>query len=89
MTIEVERIGHQELKVVEGYPVIVVYESPSDFPGKYVARLCDLRKGQLRLTEIAAVASSLDEIRKRIPVNQMYPVPRLEGDDPCIVETWI
>lgn len=66
------------------FPLIVIYDNPSDFPGKYVARLWDMDKS----TVYAVVAGSLAEIRNAIP-KTMTCIGRTSQDDPCILETWI
>jgi len=65
-------------------PLICVYNSPSDYPGKFVARLWDVDKP----TNIVAVAESLEEIREAKPP-EMIIMERQPNDDPVIVETWI
>lgn len=65
-------------------PMITVYKNPSDFPGKFVARLFRLDKP----TIIAVVKDTLPEIRMTIPRN-MVRLPRHKADDPVILETWI
>lgn len=68
-------------------PVFTIYFSPSDFAGKYVARLWNLESP----TEYATVADTLEEIRATLPMIAMglRPINRFEEDDPCIVEVWI
>lgn len=65
-------------------PLICVYRSPSDYPGKYIARLWDVD----RPTNIVAIAESLEEIRETKPAD-MVIMQRHPNDDPVIVETWI
>ena len=65
-------------------PLICIYFSPGDYPGKYVARLWDM----LRPTNLIAVSDALEGIRQVIP-DGMIRCPRHPGDDNCIVETWI
>ncbi|TWH49619.1 hypothetical protein [Sporomusa sp. KB1] len=65
-------------------PMITVYKNPSDFPGKFVARLFRLQKP----TIIAVVKDTLPEIRMTIP-RHMVRLPRHQADDPTILETWI
>ena len=65
-------------------PLICIYNSPSDYPGKYVARLWDVDKP----TNMVAIAESLEEIREAKPPEMMI-VDRLPDDKPEIVETWI
>lgn len=66
------------------FPLICIYNSPRDYPGKYVARLWDVDKP----TNTVAVAESLQEIRKAKPAD-MVIMQRQPQDDPVIVETWI
>lgn len=65
-------------------PMIIIFKSPSDFQGKYVARLFKLG----RPTIIAVVKDTLPEIRMAIP-RYMVRLPRRQKDDPKIIETWI
>jgi endonuclease V-like protein UPF0215 family len=88
-TIEVERIGREEMKAVDGLPMIVVYEKPTDFPEMFVARLFDIQAGAHRATEIAAMAETYGEVIEKIPWNDMFCIKRMLDDDPCIVESWI
>ena len=66
------------------FPIICIYSSPKDYPGKYIARLWDVNTP----TNIVAIAESLDEIRKTKPAD-MVIMQRQPQDDPVIVETWI
>lgn len=88
-TIEVKKIGAEEMKVLDGMPLITIYKNPADYPGKFIARLFDIKKGKHRPTEIVVVADNLFEIRKKIPREQMFIIDRDPQDDPCIVEMWI
>jgi endonuclease V-like protein UPF0215 family len=65
-------------------PLICVYKSPADYPGKYIARLWDVDIP----TELIAKADTLEEIRKAIPA-EMVNLGREPEDDPVIIETWI
>lgn len=65
-------------------PLICIYNNPSDYPGKYVARLWDVDKP----TNMVAIAESLEEIREAKPPEMMI-MDRMPNDDPVIVETWI
>lgn len=65
-------------------PLICIYNNPSDYPGKYVARLWDVDKP----TDMVAIAESLEEIREAKPPEMMI-MDRMPNDDPVIVETWI
>lgn len=65
-------------------PIIVVYDSPADFPGKYVGRLWDVDKW----TKYAVVRDSLQSLHETIPP-RFYRLERQHGDDPVILETWL
>ena len=66
------------------FPIICIYSSPKDYPGKFIARLWDVTVP----TQIVAIADSLEEIRKAKPA-EMVIIDRQPKDDPVIVETWI
>ena len=66
-------------------PVIVVYKSPKDYPGKYAARLFDLDAP----TRLVFVADTYVELIDRLPVQQMTRMARHPSDDPAIVEVWM
>ena len=73
-------------------PIITVCYNTEDYPGKYVARLWDVKKlsdsGIETIdTGMVAIAESLEEIRKAKPPEMMI-VDRLPNDKPEIVETW-
>ncbi|WP_089610078.1 hypothetical protein [Dehalobacterium formicoaceticum] len=65
-------------------PIIVIYNNPADYPGKFVARLWDVNKP----TRYAVVKDTLEEARKAIPYF-MWRIGRDEKDDPVIVEIWM
>jgi len=65
-------------------PLICVYEHPTDYPDKFIARLWDCNVP----THIMATADTLEELRDKIP-SSMVRMDRHPKDDPCIVEVWI
>ena len=65
-------------------PIFCVYEHPTDYPDKYVARLWNVDVPMSLIT----TADTLEEIREKRPVG-MVTLHRYETDDPAIVETWI
>lgn len=65
-------------------PLIAVYNHPTDYPDKYVARVWDTNKP----TRFVKLAETLEEIRDAIP-KSMCNIGRKDNDDPCIVEVWI
>jgi hypothetical protein len=67
-----------------------IYDSPTDFPGKFVARRHDIFRDRKepQVSEEHFVADSLDEIRNLIPFG-LACLTRSEEDDAKIVETWL
>ena len=65
-------------------PLICVYDHPTDYPDKFIARLWDCNVP----THIMATADTLEELREKIP-NTMVRMDRHPQDDPCVVEVWI
>jgi hypothetical protein len=63
-----------------------IYDNPKDYPGKFVARWWVV-KVPVEATDDIFVCDSLGEARSKIPEG-LFAMPRLEEDDPCIVETW-
>jgi hypothetical protein len=72
----------------------VIYENPSDYPGKFVARWWQLavlpsEPGAVYVpTSEKHVEDTLDAVRARIGSGFAY-FARMPGDDPVIVEVWI
>lgn len=66
------------------FPNFVIYDSPTDFPGRFVVRLFDGN----RPTRLIAVKNSLKEARQAIP-GIFIPISRSKNDEPAIVETWL
>jgi hypothetical protein len=68
-----------------------VYDRPYDFPNSYVARLFEVRfpGGELRKTASIMVCPDLEQLRGHLLEMGLYCMKRQQGDDPCIVETWI
>ena len=73
-----------------GAVVWVIYEDPSDFPGKFVVRrrmvLADGAEKVARDPD--AVVDDLESARAAVPDGLMV-FPRDPTDDPVIVETWM
>jgi len=67
----------------------VIYENPSDCPGKFVVRQFTIANGLLAANDAPLiVCNSLDEARKAIPKG-LICFQRDTTDDPVIVETWM
>lgn len=69
--------------------VWVVYESPEDFPGKWILRRQFARPdGTVRAEGVCFVADSLAEVRRFIPPG-LVNLGRRPGDVAAIREVWI
>lgn len=67
----------------------VVYDHPTDYPDKYVARLHQvLPGGAYGATNYALVCSDLEVLRQGLP-SGLVRIERSPGDDPKILETWM
>lgn len=80
----VKRFDYNRLVRQTTMPIITIFNSPTDYPGKYVARVFDVGKP----TNLAAVAGTYEELQQAIPAG-MVKLERNEKDDPVILETWI
>lgn len=65
----------------------VVTANPLDFPGLYVARLCEVNVAGIIHTDTVITADSLQAIRLAIPQG-LQCIPRDPSDPPVVVETW-
>lgn len=66
--------------------VIAVYESPEDYPGKYVARVFDVDMP----TNVVMVRDTLEEIQGDIRKNTAKEFFRRGKEDvPCMIGAWI
>jgi hypothetical protein len=70
-----------------GLLIWTVYERPLDFPDRYVARAHLTEPGQTKPLPFHLEAWTLEGLRRQLPAG-LYCQPRLEGDEPQIVECW-
>ena len=66
----------------------VIYEDPTDNPGKFVARMHMAGRECYGATELHVVGDSLDEVRDKLPPG-VVNIGRQIGDEPHIVEVWL
>jgi len=69
-------------------PVWTIYESPKDFPGKFVVRKHIILPGKTFPTGEYALFDSLEEARDAIPEG-CANLGRYAEDEPQIVESWM
>jgi len=67
--------------------VWTVYNSPRDYPGLFVARRSEARKGVVLHTHDVLIATTLEKLREQIPAG-LHCMPRDPSDEPQIVECW-
>ena len=63
----------------------VIYNNPSDYPGKFVVRRWI---GLQACAEPEGVFATLNKARGILPIGSVSVSPQ-EYDDPCIAEVWI
>ena len=66
----------------------VLYESPSDYPGKFVVREWIITRKDIKKSKVISVSSTHEKASKSVPYNMSFLL-RCEDDDPCIVGVWI
>lgn len=64
-----------------------VYDSPSDYPGQFVARKWLVKQEPIATDELVT-GSTLQSVRDQLP-GGLHCMPRSLGDDAKIVETWL
>lgn len=83
------RAAHKECIAQRHLPIWCVMFNPSDLPGMYVARLnIATYSGAAYVASLAVVGTTLDAVRQTLPAG-LVRMPRLAGDEPQIVETWL
>lgn len=69
--------------------VWTVYASPSDYPGKYIARCHLITETGTQATTAVMVAEDIDSLRDALSYAGLICVGREPWDDPVIVESWL
>lgn len=78
-----------DLNLISKMPIISVYRNTTkDYPGKFVARLYDIRPGEVRYTRYIMLADHIRNIHEGIPsyMTRIEPQPT---DDPVVLESWL
>lgn len=65
-----------------------IYQNPSDFPGKTVARCQHVIHGAAA-AQGETIEGSLEALRERFRSMGLVNIGREPGDDPVIVEVWL
>ena len=67
-----------------------VYDNPNDYPGKFVARMFDIRYGQPHATQSIIIMDDLDKLREMLEFElHLTCLARSPEDDMKIVESWV
>ena len=67
-----------------------VYKNPTDYPGKFVARRFDIDADGPKPSASVIIAPNLKTLRSILAFEMhLICMPRNEGDEPQIVETWL
>ena len=66
-----------------------VYDHPSDYPDKFVARAHRIVEGNVLPTRNIIITDSLDDIRIAFSRDGLLCITRCPDDDQCIIETWL
>jgi hypothetical protein len=69
-------------------PMWTVYDHPRDFPDGFVARKF-FTLPQVEATSQVMTSASLEDLRTTLFGWGLSCLARNDGDDPCIVETWL
>jgi hypothetical protein len=68
--------------------MFVIYNSPRDYPGKFVLRRWIIDEGTSKPDDSAIIADTLEAIRAAVPFG-MFRLERDPQDEPQIVESWV
>jgi hypothetical protein len=84
--------AHQDAYKRGWLPIWTVYDHPTDYPDRFVARMyvagpIDGNHGTAATT-VVLFGNTLDEVRAMLPPG-VVRMDRYPGDDPKIVETWM
>ena len=68
----------------------VVYDHPTDYPDKFVARRFDVDRDEPKPSASIIITDDLDKLRDMLQLELgLVKLMRSERDDPKIVETWL
>jgi hypothetical protein len=74
--------------MTEKLVIWTVYDNPLDMPGFFVARAHIVEDGFSSPTAAMFIGLSLAEVRRQLPPG-LFCMPRQDGDEPHIVESWL
>ena len=75
-------------EIVKKMPMITIYNKPTDYQKKYVARLFLVSSGIVEPKNYIVLADTLEELEAKMPIDMTF-IPRQEKDDPKIVGVYL
>jgi hypothetical protein len=66
-----------------------VYDRPRDYPTGFVAKMFEISSAGPCPTQYAIRSEELEPIREKLTRGGLICVPREEGGEPHVVETWV
>lgn len=69
--------------------MITIYNSPPDYPGKFVARWWTTENGRPKIGDIFDVAQDLEPLQAKCQDLGLVKIIRDDSDPASIVETWL
>lgn len=77
------------MKQNEALEMWVIYDNPSDYPGRFVARKYLVSPDGHNVTEDLLICINLDGLRDILISLGKVNIGRMDNDDPVIKEVWI
>ncbi len=71
------------------FSIWTVFDHPTDLPDFYVARLSTITRGVIEVTENVVMSTELEKVQDTMRDLGLTRLPRMDGDDPKILETWV
>ena len=67
-----------------------VYDNPTDYPGKFVARRYDVGANRVTTSSSVIIMDDLEKLRDVLEFElHLVKLMRMPEDDPKIMETWL
>jgi hypothetical protein len=66
-----------------------IHERPKDYPTGFVAKMFELSSAGPQPTRYAIRSEELEPIREKLSRAGLVCLPRDDGDEPQIIESWI
>jgi hypothetical protein len=74
---------------IEELSIWTIYDHPRDYPEGFIARRWAIANGQNFMTSDTFKADNLETLRRHFEGRALFRMPRQDGDDRVIVESWL